>query len=121
MGGPRMPARRLLGLSQLLIERARLLAGLAPAVAIADLARIVADAAALRRHNGDRRADQRDPEVTRTIAEATRPVLLNAGDLRVGMISMTTVTGDYVNDSLPSGIDPAPATLAEHAGNLVPG
>jgi poly-gamma-glutamate capsule biosynthesis protein CapA/YwtB (metallophosphatase superfamily) len=45
--------------------------------------------------------------------EATRPVLLNAGNLRVGMISMTTVTGDYVNDCLPSGIDPAPATLAE--------
>lgn len=33
------------------------------------------DAVALRRHNGDRRADQRDPEVTRSIAEATRPVL----------------------------------------------
>jgi type IV pilus assembly protein PilM len=34
-----------------------------------------ADAAALRRHNGDRRADQRDPEVTRSIAEAVRPEL----------------------------------------------
>jgi type IV pilus assembly protein PilM len=34
-----------------------------------------ADAAALRRHNGDRRADQRDPEITRTIAESVRPVL----------------------------------------------
>jgi type IV pilus assembly protein PilM len=33
-----------------------------------------ADAAALRRHNGDRRADQRDPEVTRSISEAVRPV-----------------------------------------------
>jgi len=33
------------------------------------------DAAALRRHNGDRRADQRDPEVTRSIAESIRPVL----------------------------------------------
>jgi type IV pilus assembly protein PilM len=33
------------------------------------------DAAALRRHNGDRRADQRDPEVTRSIAEAIRPEL----------------------------------------------
>ena len=32
-------------------------------------------AAALRRHNGDRRADQRDPEVTRSIAESIRPVL----------------------------------------------
>ena len=33
------------------------------------------EAASLRRHNGDRRADQRDPEVTRTISESTRPVL----------------------------------------------
>jgi type IV pilus assembly protein PilM len=33
------------------------------------------EAAALRRHNGDRRADQRDPEITRSIAEASRPVL----------------------------------------------
>ena len=33
------------------------------------------DAAALRRHNGDRRADQRDPEVTRSITESIRPVL----------------------------------------------
>ena len=34
-----------------------------------------ADAAALRRHNGDRRADQRDPEIARSIAESIRPVL----------------------------------------------
>ncbi len=34
-----------------------------------------ADAASLRRHNGDRRADQRDPEVTRSVAEALRGVL----------------------------------------------
>jgi len=33
------------------------------------------EATALRRHNGDRRADQRDPEVTRSLAESIRPVL----------------------------------------------
>ncbi len=33
------------------------------------------DATALRRHNGDRRSDQRDPEITRSIAESIRPVL----------------------------------------------
>jgi len=33
------------------------------------------DATALRRHNGDRRAEQRDAEVTRGISEATRPIL----------------------------------------------
>lgn len=34
-----------------------------------------AEATALRRHNGDRRAEQRDPEITRSIAESIRPVL----------------------------------------------
>jgi type IV pilus assembly protein PilM len=33
------------------------------------------DAAALRRHNGDRRADQQDPDVARSVMEATRPVI----------------------------------------------
>lgn len=33
------------------------------------------DAAALRRHNGDRRSDQQDPEITRSVAEAVRPVI----------------------------------------------
>lgn len=35
----------------------------------------LADAAALRRHHGDRRADQRDPTISRSIADAVRPVL----------------------------------------------
>lgn len=35
----------------------------------------LADAASLRRHNGDRRADQRDPEVARSVAEALRGTL----------------------------------------------
>lgn len=33
------------------------------------------EAAALRRHNGDRRADQQDPEVAQSVAAATRSVL----------------------------------------------
>lgn len=33
------------------------------------------EATALRKHNGDRRADQQDPVVARNIAEATRPVV----------------------------------------------
>lgn len=32
-------------------------------------------AAAVRRHNGDRRVEQQDPEIARSVAEATRPVL----------------------------------------------
>jgi type IV pilus assembly protein PilM len=40
------------------------------------------DASALRRHNGDRRADQRDPEMARSVAEALRGVLEQlAGEL----------------------------------------
>jgi len=34
-----------------------------------------ADAAALRRHHGERRADRQDPEVARTVAAALRPVI----------------------------------------------
>lgn len=44
----------------------------------------LSDAAALRRHNGDRRADQRDPEVARGIVESIRPVL----DRLTGELSM---------------------------------
>ena len=35
----------------------------------------LAEAIQLRRFNGDRRADQQDPEVTRSMAESTRPIL----------------------------------------------
>ena len=35
----------------------------------------LADAVSLRRHNGDRRADMQDPEVARSINEATRPAI----------------------------------------------
>lgn len=34
-----------------------------------------AEATQLRRHNGDRRVDQQDPEITRSLAEAARPVI----------------------------------------------
>jgi type IV pilus assembly protein PilM len=35
----------------------------------------ISDATELRRHNGDRRTDQQDPEIAGTVAEATRPVI----------------------------------------------
>lgn len=35
----------------------------------------IADATALRRHNGDRRSDRQDPEIARSIHDATRPVV----------------------------------------------
>ena len=37
------------------------------------------EAALLRRHNGDRRVDQQDPELTRSIAASTRPVIERLG------------------------------------------
>jgi len=43
--------------------------------------------------------------------EAGRPALLDTGTLTVGVVSMTTVTGDYVNDSLPDATAPVPATI----------
>jgi poly-gamma-glutamate capsule biosynthesis protein CapA/YwtB (metallophosphatase superfamily) len=44
-------------------------------------------------------------------AEAANPTLLSAGNLTVGVVSMTTVNGDYVNDNLPGATDPEPATI----------
>lgn len=38
------------------------------------------EAASLRRNSGDRRADQRDPEVARTLLEAVRPILDRLGN-----------------------------------------
>ena len=35
----------------------------------------IAEATALRRNNGDRRSDRQDPEIARSVHEATRPVL----------------------------------------------
>jgi poly-gamma-glutamate capsule biosynthesis protein CapA/YwtB (metallophosphatase superfamily) len=48
-----------------------------------------------------------------TADEAVQPALVNAGDLIIGTVSMTTVTGDYVNDNLPNATAPKPANLAE--------
>jgi poly-gamma-glutamate capsule biosynthesis protein CapA/YwtB (metallophosphatase superfamily) len=46
-------------------------------------------------------------------ADAAQPAIVSAGDLRVGVVSMTTVTGDYVNDNLPNATAPVPATIAD--------
>ena len=35
----------------------------------------IGEASALRRHNGDRRSDRQDPEIARSVSEATRPVV----------------------------------------------
>lgn len=48
-----------------------------------------------------------------TQADALQPAIIRAGDLRVGVVSMTTVTGDFVNDRLPTATAPVPATVAD--------
>jgi poly-gamma-glutamate capsule biosynthesis protein CapA/YwtB (metallophosphatase superfamily) len=46
-----------------------------------------------------------------TEAEALEPAIVDTSALSIGVVSMTTVTGDYVNDSLPSATAPIPASL----------
>ena len=48
-----------------------------------------------------------------TEEDAIRGHLSQVGDRSLGVISVTTVTGDFVNDQLPSGDEPVPADLAE--------
>ncbi len=48
-----------------------------------------------------------------TAEEAIQPAIIDTGFARVGVVSMTTTSGDYVNDSLPGSTAPAPASLAE--------
>ncbi len=51
-----------------------------------DLKMKLADATALRRHSGDRRANRRDPEIEESVGKATRPVLeAMANDLAMCM------------------------------------
>jgi poly-gamma-glutamate capsule biosynthesis protein CapA/YwtB (metallophosphatase superfamily) len=47
-----------------------------------------------------------------TAADAERGVIIPAGALRLGVVSMTTVNGDFVNDSLPGAGVPPPLDLA---------
>jgi poly-gamma-glutamate capsule biosynthesis protein CapA/YwtB (metallophosphatase superfamily) len=46
-------------------------------------------------------------------AEAIRPVMIEAGTTQIAMISMTTLSGDFVNDQLPDATAPIPAATEE--------
>jgi len=48
-----------------------------------------------------------------TPEDATRGILVPAGDRTVGLISATTVDGDFVNDQLPTAADEPPADLPD--------
>lgn len=47
-----------------------------------------------------------------TEEDAVRGHISEVGNLAVGVISVTTVTGDFVNDQLPAGDEPIPVDLA---------
>ncbi|MFN8223173.1 MAG: CapA family protein [Gaiellales bacterium] len=47
----------------------------------------------------------------RSDAEARVPVLLERRGEKIGVLSYTTVTGDFVNDNLPTSADPIPARI----------
>ncbi len=77
----------------------------------------LADAAALRSHSGERRADQRDPEITRGIARSVRPVLdrmANELSLCLRYYSVT-FRGQPVSQILLGGGEATPS-LAEWLG-----
>lgn len=77
-----------------------------------------AEAAALRRHNGDRRADQQDPEIVRSLAAASRPVLdrlLNEISLCLRYHSVT-FRGQPLKRVILGGGEATP-TLAESLAN----
>jgi type IV pilus assembly protein PilM len=74
-------------------------------------------AASLRRHNGDRRADQQDPEITRSVQEGTRPVLEKlAGELSMCVrYHSVTFRGQPIMRVVVGGGEAA-STLAEELG-----
>jgi poly-gamma-glutamate capsule biosynthesis protein CapA/YwtB (metallophosphatase superfamily) len=47
-----------------------------------------------------------------TAADAVRGALITAGSRQIGIISVTTVDGDFVNDSLPPGDEAIPSDLS---------
>ncbi|MDZ7617890.1 MAG: hypothetical protein U1E05_12875, partial [Patescibacteria group bacterium] len=79
-----------------------------------------AEAASLRRHNGDRRTDQRDPEVTRSVAESLRPVLDQlAGELAMcARYFSVTFRGQPLSQVVLSGGE-ATDTLQEWLGTRI--
>lgn len=80
----------------------------------------VADAAALRRHNGDRRADQQDPEIARSIAQAVRPVIEKLAGELAGCVRYHSVTfrGKPLIQMVLGGWEATPALAESLASRL---
>jgi type IV pilus assembly protein PilM len=80
----------------------------------------LAEAVALRRHNGDRRADQRDPEITRSIAESVRPLLERLAHELSLCIRYFSVTfrGQSIAEMVLGGGEASPTLLQWLAGRV---
>lgn len=78
------------------------------------------EAWALRRHNGDRRADQQDPEVARSIADALRPVIERLGNEISLCVRYHSVTfrGQPLARLVLGGGEAAPTLVDQLAGRL---
>ncbi len=48
-----------------------------------------------------------------TASDAIRGAVIAAGSRRLGIVSVTTVNGDFVNDNLPGSDEPVPVDLSE--------
>ncbi len=72
------------------------------------------DAVGLRRHNGDRRAEQQDPEIARSVASAIRPVIDRLGNELAMCVRYHSVTirGKALSRIIVTGGE-ATAALAE--------
>jgi type IV pilus assembly protein PilM len=77
-------------------------------------------AAALRRHNGDRRSGQQDPEIARTVAEATRPVWERLAAELAMCVRYHSVTfrGQPLSRIVIGGGEAGPTLAEEFAGRL---
>ncbi len=71
------------------------------------------DATALRRHSGDRRSDQQDPEIAQSVAEAMRPVVENlcAGLAKCVRYHSVTFRGKPLSRMVLGGGEASPLLL----------
>lgn len=78
------------------------------------------EAAALRKHNGDRRADLQDPEVARSLSDAVRPVIERLSNELAMCVRYHSVTfrGQPIVRLVVSGGEATPAVVETLAKNL---
>jgi type IV pilus assembly protein PilM len=78
------------------------------------------EAAALRKHNGDRRSDMQDPEITRSVSEAMRPVVDRIGGELAMCVRYHSVTfrGQPLTRMVLGGGEATPALVASFSTQL---